>query len=243
MESAVYAKEAIVEATHWWFVGRRKLFATELSRAGIRLDARVLDVGTSTGTNLRLLRELGFQHVTGLDFSDEAIRYCEQKGFGPVQKGDICAIPFADGTFDLVLATDIVEHVDDDARAMKEIARVLSPGGIALLTVPAFQSLWGRQDEVSQHKRRYGRSTFAGLVTRASLRIIKCYYFNYLLFIPIWSARKLLSLLNVRVESENQINNAFLNWIFSGIFYLDVRTAPILRPPFGVSLFVTAKKT
>jgi len=143
MEASVYAQEAMIEATHWWFVGRRKLFAAEIARAGVSNDARVLDIGTSTGTNLRMLRDLSYRQVAGLDSSQDAIRFCEEKGLGPVYRGDVCAMPFADESFDLVLATDIVEHVDDDIRAVQEIARVLAPGGTVLITVPAFKSLWG----------------------------------------------------------------------------------------------------
>src|SRR6185295_2449287 len=136
MLRATFEVESRVEATHWWFVARRELFAREIARAGIPLSARVLDIGTSTGTNLRMLKDLGFRDVTGLDATEEAIRFCAEKGLGTVRQGDVCRMPFADGSFDLVLATDIIEHVDDDLQALKEIARVLAPSGQALITVP-----------------------------------------------------------------------------------------------------------
>ena len=242
MEATVYAQEAVVEATHWWFVGRRELFAAEIARAGILNDARVLDIGTSTGTNLRMLRELGYRHVMGLDSSQDAIRFCEEKGLGPVQRGDVCAMPFEDESFDLVLATDIVEHVDDDIRAVQEIARVLAPGGTVLITVPAFESLWGLQDKVAQHKRRYTQKVLAKTIAGATLQMTRCYYFNYLLFAPIWLARRLISLLNIRLESEAQVNTGVLNRILSLVFKLDIRTASKIHPPFGVSILAIAKK-
>lgn len=243
MEASVYAQEAIVEATHWWFVGRRKLFTNELAQAGVSNDARVLDIGTSTGTNLRMLRELRYQHVTGLDSSQDAIRFCEEKGLGPVRRGDVCAMPFADESFDLVLATDIVEHVDDDIRAVQEIARVLAPGGTVLITVPAFESLWGLQDKVAQHKRRYTRKMLAQIIAGAPLQVTRCYYFNYLLFAPIWLARKLIWLLNIQLESEAQVNTGALNRILSLVFKLDIRTASMIHPPFGVSILAIATKS
>src|SRR5262245_10645949 len=104
MDTAAFAVEAGIEETHWWFVGRRRLFAAELHKAGVDRTDRVLDIGTGTGANLRLLRDLGFSDVTGVDTSKEAIGYCASKGLGTVRKGSICALPFADGTFDLVLA-------------------------------------------------------------------------------------------------------------------------------------------
>ena len=155
MRASTYEVEAAVEETHWWFVGRRRLFGRELVRAGVSRDARILDVGTSTGSNLRLLRDLGFSRVTGLDVNLDAIRFCESKGLGQVQQGSVCEMPFPDETFDVVLATDVIEHVDDHRLAVAEISRVLVPGGKVLVTVPAFQALWGLQDEVALHKRRY----------------------------------------------------------------------------------------
>lgn len=242
MKAGTYAVEAAIEATHWWFVGRRRLFAREITRLAIPLDDRVLDIGTSTGANLRMLMELGFRHVRGLDMSDEAIRYCAQKGLGRVDKGDVCALPFPDASFDLILATDIIEHVDGDDLALAEISRILRPGGRVLITVPAFQSLWGLQDEVSLHKRRYRKSRFLAKLTRTSLIPIRQYYFNYLLFGPIWIARQLIRVFRIRLESEGQINTPVLNRVLRTIFTFDTLTAAILRVPFGVSILVMAER-
>ena len=242
MDIATYAVEAEVEATHWWFVGRRRLFGAELVKCGIRPTDRVLDIGTGTGANLRLLRSLGLAAVCGLDSSDEAIGYCVSKGLGSVQKGDICALPFPDESFDFVLATDVIEHVDDDAAAAREIARVLAPGGMALISVPAFQSLWGLQDRQAFHKRRYRMGPLLSLLQKAGLSPQRHYHFNYLLFAPIYLARRVIDLLRIELKSEGQVNNRVLNQIFSALFLLDINTAPIIKPPFGVSILVMAKK-
>lgn len=180
-----YTLEAQIEATHWWFVGRRRLFARELTRAGLQPKANVLDVGTGTGANLRLLRQLQVRYVTGIDSSNSAIRYCLAKGLGDVRKGDICAIPFDDCTFDFVLATDVIEHVDNDALALRELGRVLKPRGRLLLAVPAFPSLWGLQDLVAEHKRRYRMKPLLRKMRAAGVVPLRYYYFNYLLFVPI----------------------------------------------------------
>jgi SAM-dependent methyltransferase len=242
MEAEAFSVEAAAEETHWWFVGRRKLFAEELRRIGVAQDARVLDVGTGTGSNLRMLREVGFQHVSGLDANDDAIRYCELKGLGLVKKGDICAMPFSDATFDLVLATDVIEHVDDDERALAEVARVLKPGGRALFTVPAFQSLWGLQDRQALHKRRYRLRPLLSLQRSAGFEIEQAYYFNYLLFLPIWIARRVIDFFGVDLKSEGEVNTPFINRILLGVFALDINTARLVRAPFGVSILVVAKK-
>jgi SAM-dependent methyltransferase len=243
MKADTYAVEAMVEADHWWFVGRRRLFHLEMDRIGVPRDARFLDLGTSTGTNLRMLKGLGYRRAIGLDLSDAAVRFCASKGLGPVQLGDICAIPFADASFDFVLATDIIEHVDDDHLALTEIARVLTDRGHALITVPTFQALWGLQDEVGLHKRRYRLEQLLPAVRAAGLEPVRAYYFNYLLFGPIWLARLILRARPVSIKSENQINTPLLNRFLSAIFSLDVSTAPRLRPPFGVSALVVARRS
>ncbi|MDW6020955.1 class I SAM-dependent methyltransferase [Mesorhizobium sp. BAC0120] len=242
MDRAAYAAEAKIEASHWWFVGRRRLFARLITQAGIPANAAVVDIGTGTGANLRLLRDMGFTHVTGIDPSAEAAHWCAEKGLGMVREGDIRALPLPDGSVDLVLATDVAEHVEDDHKALSEISRVLRPGGLALITVPAFPSLWGLQDERSHHYRRYRMAPFLRLLDRAGLHVEKKFHFNYLLFTPIYLARRLIKLFGIQLNSENEVNGPLLNRALGLIFRLDVSTAPYLNPPFGVSILALARR-
>ena len=242
MQESVYAVDAESERTHWWYVGRRKLFARLITGLGIASDEPVLDIGTSSGTNLRLLRDLGFSNVTGLDFSEEAIRFCAEKGLGTVRRGDITQMPFDDQAFSLVLATDIIEHVDDDLKALQEVARVLRPGRKVLITVPAFPSLWGFQDEVSLHKRRYRMGPLLDRIRSAGLEPRQRFHFNYLLFGPIWLARQLMKVWPHSYRSESEVNTPLVNRVLSAIFNLDVEWAPRVAPPFGVSILVVAEK-
>ena len=242
MEASTYAVEAEVEATHWWFVERRALIVRILSSLGLDSSAYVLDIGTSTGTNLRMLRDQGFTDFTGVDLSEDAIRWCAEKGLGQVRQGDVCALPFPDSTFDLVLATDIIEHVDRDDIALAEIARVLRPGGRAMLTVPAFESIRGLQDRVAHHKRRYLKQQLLDRVREAGLVPGKAFYFNSLLFIPIWLARRVIDLLSIPLASENQVNSPWINAVLLRIFALDTRLAQTGMFPFGVSILAVATK-
>lgn len=236
MDKSVFLTEAKIEATHWWFVERRRLFATLIRKTAIPSDATVVDIGTGTGANLRLLRQMGFAQVVGIDPSADAAHWCAEKGLGDVHTGDIRALPLADASVDLLLATDVIEHVDEDKQAVAEIWRVLRPGGTALITVPAFPSLWGLQDVKSHHYRRYRMTPFLQLLERSGLVVEKKFYFNYLLFAPIFAARQVIRWLRVELGSENEVNNALLNRVLSFIFRFDVMTAPILKPPFGVSI-------
>lgn len=237
MDKATYEVENRIEQQHWWFVGRRRLFRDAIQELGLPRDAAILDIGTSTGSNLRMLKDIGFTNVQGLDPDDDAIRFCAEKGLGVVRKGDVCSMPFGNAEFDLVLATDIIEHVDDDVAALLEIRRVLKPGGRAIVTVPAFKFLWGLQDEVAHHKRRYTRRQLLERLQKAGLRPHDSYYFNFLLLPPIWAARQVLRVLKPNISSENELATPLINKVLKGIFTVDVLCAKRLRIPFGVSVF------
>jgi SAM-dependent methyltransferase len=242
MEHGVYDTEARVEAEHWWFRGRRMLFGAELRYLKIATNAQILDIGTGTGSNLRMLREEGYRNVTGIDLNPLAVRYCLAKGFTSVLTGDATGLPFADGQFDMVFATDTIEHIDDDRKTLQEMHRVLVPGGYAMIVVPAFASLWGLQDIVAHHKRRYRKADFTKKIWSSGFEVQRAYYFNYLLFAPIWFARQLIKILGIKEASENEFNSAALNQLLLWTFALDVRTAPLIHPPFGVSILVIGQK-
>lgn len=242
MDSATYAVEAEIEQNHWWFVARRKMLGRLIREIGVPKSARILDIGTSTGTNLRMLRDLGFDNFEGVDFSREAVEWCASKGLGHVTQGDACSLPFPDETFDFVLATDIIEHVDDDVRALEQIRRVLRPGCAAIVTVPAFASLWGLQDEVAQHKRRYRARQVQDRISKANLACTQSFYFNFLLFGPIWLARQVIRAAGIKLRSENELNSPSINWILTKIFELDIALAPFARIPFGVSYLAVVRR-
>jgi hypothetical protein len=113
---------------------------------------------------------------------------------------------------------------------------------VAVISVPAFASLFGLQDEVSHHKRRYRMEGLLSVIEKAGLEVERSFHFNYLLFAPIWLARQVIRVLRISLASENQVNSPALNWVLQRLFLLDVRTAPKLRPPFGVSILAVARR-
>jgi SAM-dependent methyltransferase len=151
-------------------------------------------------------------------------------------------MPFADNTFDFVIAADVIEHVDDDAQAVREVHRVLKPHRHAIFTVPAFKVLWSRQDDIAHHKRRYRLPELLRRLREAQFEIVEIYYFNYLLFVPILAARTLFKLLRIKIENEDQLNSPMMNSLFSLVFRADIATARHLHPPFGVSVFALVRR-
>src|SRR5207244_1565920 len=113
----------------------------------------VLDAGCGTGRNM--LEFAGLGTVEGVDASPEAIEFCRRRGLDGVREGQIESLPYADGTVDLILATDVLEHLRDDYAALAELRRVAAPGGRLLATVPAYQWLWSQHDAAHHHFRRY----------------------------------------------------------------------------------------
>lgn len=240
MNPDVYTVEADVKDTHWWFAGRRRLFKRLIGGLQPNATWLVLEVGAGTGANLPVLQNIGAGRVVACDVSVDALRHAGCSA--TMTRADATHLPFRSGSVDLLLAADVIEHLDDDRAALREFVRVLRPGGHLVLTVPAFPSLWGPQDIVSHHRRRYRRSALLSLIRGTGVGVATCFHFNYLLFAPIWVARKALLALGVDLASENEVNTALLNRVLTTVFFADVDTAPVVKPPFGVSLCVVAAK-
>lgn len=242
MNPEAMAVEDRFEARHWWFEGRRRLFRASLEPMRRGDSTAALDIGCGTGGNLRVLRGLAFSRITGIDISPAAVEYCRRKGFDDVHEGAVEALPLGDAEFDIALLTDVLEHVKDDSAALREVGRVLAPGGTLIVTVPAFMGLWGRQDEVSHHLRRYRAPEVTRIMESSGFIVEEVFYFNWILAAPIWLARRLLALMNSRIDSENSLTPGPLNVVLRWLFALDVRLAPHLRPRFGVSIFIRGRK-
>jgi SAM-dependent methyltransferase len=242
MEASVYEAEFENESTHWWFVQRRNLFARLLDPDLKPGNARFLDVGTSTGTNLRLLTGLGFSNVVGVELNPDAAEFARQKTGVEVVVADSTALPFENNEFDCVFATDVIEHIENDEAALKELARVLRPGGKLIITVPAFMSLWGLQDDLSHHHRRYRMHQLRRVVVGAGLTINESFYFNFLLFPAVFLVRRLMRVFPLKIRSEGDLNAGGLNFVLSAVFNLDCRLARRLRVPFGVSACVVCSR-
>ena len=245
MQQHTYAIMYRVEGSHWWFAGRRRIlqsFMRDLapqSRQPVSA-VRILDVGCGTGANLELLAQFG--EAEGVDGSDAALEYCRARGLTRVQKGLAEALPYAEGEFDLVTALDVLEHLDNDVAGLREMWRVLRPGGRVLLFVPAFMWLWGIQDDISRHRIRYRRKQIAERITRAGFAVERATYANITFFLPILAGRALMKLTGLRPASENNINVSALNGVFGQLLGAERFWLKRLNLPFGVSVICVARK-
>jgi SAM-dependent methyltransferase len=150
-------------------------------------------------------------------------------------------MPYDDGTFDLVTAFDVVEHMDDDLAGLKEMRRVLRPGGRVLLFVPTFMFLWGLQDEVSHHRRRYRLPELRRVLEQAGFEIERSTYANITFFLPILFVRQFMRLTGIKAASENTINVPAFNRVFGAILGAESPLLRYLNLPFGVSGLCVAR--
>ena len=244
MQQHTYSIMYSIEEKHWWFAGRRQIIASFLrdicSGKKVDSDLTILDVGCGTGANLELLSQFG--KAQGVDVSPDALAFCRQRGIEQVQLGTAEKLPYEDETFDLVTGLDVVEHLDDDVAGLKEMRRVLRPGGRALLFVPAFMFLWGVQDDISHHRRRYTSEDIKQVVREAGLEVESVTYANFTFFLPILLGRKLMRLTGFRPASENVLNIGFLNKPFAFMLGAERFFLRLFRAPFGVSAICVARR-
>jgi SAM-dependent methyltransferase len=179
-----YERMFRAEEAHWWYAGMREISAALLDGAvAQRPDGqppRILDAGCGTGNNLLHFASRG--RAVGVDLSAEALRFCRSRGV-TVVGGNLLALPFPDASFDLVTSFDVLYHrwVTDDVAAVRELVRVLRPGGAFLVRVPALEALRRGHDAAVYTRHRYTRGELRALLTKAGLTVVRDTYCNSLL--------------------------------------------------------------
>lgn len=242
MKKITYDIEWNLESTHWWFSGRRRLLKLLLSYLTIQTDTPVVDVGCGVGSNLPTLKSMGFK-VIGIDSEFYSLSFARRRiSSNFLVNGNLIALPFKANSVGLIIATDILEHLDEDSVGIREIYRTLKNEGKVIMTVPAFEFLWGVQDIAGMHKRRYSKNELIKRIEQAGFEMVRSSYFNFFLFFPIFFLRRLIRLLGLKLKSENEINFPLLNFFLKIIFSIETSILKYNSFPFGVSIFCIAKK-
>jgi SAM-dependent methyltransferase len=230
MEATELRTLVTVEDHHWWYKERRALLARELRR--LPVPGRALDIGAAGGGNTRVLRAHGWQALA-LEYAPTAAQIARERGI-TVIRADARELPVSTGACDLVTAFDILEHIEEDHLAAAEIARVLAPGGTALIAVPCDMALWSAHDEAVGHVRRYDRAGLAGTVEKAGLTVERMWSWNVLLR-PVAAFKRKSSQGSDLDEVPAPLNSA-LTAIVVAERYLPVKSLP------GVSLMMRARR-
>jgi SAM-dependent methyltransferase len=250
MEKQYYKEYYFLERQHWWFKERIEILENLLIKK-IKKDFpkpyKILNTGVATGATSEMLEKFG--EVISLEFDKDCCDFLISNLNIKAINASITDMPFPDESFDLVCAFDVIEHVEDDHAALREIKRVLKPDGVLFVTVPAFNYLWSQHDVVNHHFRRYTMTSMAALIKEGGLKSVFRSYFNFFLFPPIFAIRTLSKLLPHSPKKDTAGSDfdflkgrPAVNNIFYRIFKIEKRLLPKIRLPFGVSLIFIAKK-
>jgi SAM-dependent methyltransferase len=240
MDPREHERLARFEEWYWWHRGRQAIVRRILARYA-PAGARILDVGCGTGATTLALRRFG--SVVGLDLGRRALEVARARGLAVAQASAV-RLPAAEGAFDLVLALDVLEHLDDDVAAACEMRRALRPGGHLVATVPAYPFLWSAHDEALAHRRRYLRRQLVETLERAGFEIALCsYVMGSILPAAIavrlyerWVRRP------ARRESGYVIVPAPVNALLAWITGAGSLLLPWVRLPFGLTIAAVARR-
>jgi SAM-dependent methyltransferase len=188
------------EDRHWWYRGRRTVLDGLIGGLGLPPRARILDAGCGSGRNMVELARYGA--VTGIELSETSVALARERDAGEVILGSVLEMPFADASYDLAVSLDVIEHLEDDLAALRELRRTVAPGGALLVTVPAYQWLWSGHDEINHHHRRYTRRSLQQVAEQAGWRQERTTYFNSLL-LPVAILLRVLDRINTKTTESS----------------------------------------
>ena len=233
------------ESRHFFYVGNHNTVLSLLSRYLKGKDKnkiKILDAGCGTGLLAQKMKIFG--RVVGIDLSLEAIKFSKIRGV-EVKKASVTSIPFPENTFDAVVSIDVLYHqdVDDVQKAINEFYRVLSPGGLLILKVPAFNWLRGNHDITVHTKHRFTTREIEKKLKKSNFKIKKITYYSSFL-LPLAIIRRVIDTVSGSKESHSDVEmpNRLLNSFLILLFKIETIFLRFGELPFGLSVLVIAQK-
>jgi len=247
MDSQYYIEYYDLERNNWWFTARLEIIRTHVKKlVKNRRDLNILNIGIATGATSIMLEEFG--KVKSIEYDQTCYEFVRQKLNIDIEQGSILELRFDNDSYDLVCAFDVIEHVENDRLAANEMKRVCKPGGFVFVTVPAFQSLWSRHDEVNHHFRRYKLKQLENLFMPGGFTVFRS-YFNTILFIPVYIVRSMANLFPGLFKRDGSGSDhslftlGFLNTVLHWIFLSENMLLRFkISMPFGVSAMLSWRK-
>ncbi|MBI2421254.1 MAG: methyltransferase domain-containing protein [Candidatus Hydrogenedentes bacterium] len=243
MQTDEYDLMRRVEDAHWWYGALRAHLRAGVLAADWPGGARVLDAGCGTGANAQLLGGLGFRAVP-LDLAPEALAHGRSRGIPGLVRGNVLALPFAPERFAGAVLADVLYHsaVGDHAQALREVYRVLAPGGSVLVNVPAFQGLYSAHDKRIHTGKRFTKGEVRALLEAAGFTVTRLYYWNVFLF-PLIAAMRLLRREQPAASDLEGAPPPLAGAVLRALLGVERRLIARVPAPFGVSIFAVARKT
>jgi ubiquinone/menaquinone biosynthesis C-methylase UbiE len=242
MKLAEYATMYNAEDHHWWYRGLRQMLLMFWKRHVAAECPRLLDIGCGTGANLAALA--GASEPFGIDFEPEAVRFCRTRGLDDTVAASALQLPFQAESFDVVISCDVLCHssIPDKSIALQEMRRVLSPGGLVFLNLPAYQWLLSSHDQAYQQDQRFTRPALAKLLSANGFDLVAATYWNTLLF-PIAATARLWRKMTRPKGSDFNAGSAQSAAPFFNLLLGIERTLISCFPmPFGLSVFTVARR-
>ncbi len=230
-----------VEETHWWYRALHQLILQTLkAELPDWRDKKIIDVGCGTGA---ILQRLGnSEKNVGIDLSPLAIAFCRDRGLDNVLEGDMCAMPFANESFDAAICSSVLYHqwVTDVGRALREIHRVLRPNGVLLINVPAFRFLHSAHDDAVMTARRFRKPELYHLLLENGFTIRRLTYWTTLLF-PLAIIARTFG--GSKIGRDFDLDkDSLIQRLFLKVMALEAAMLRKISLPFGVALLAVARK-
>lgn len=243
MNKDLLAEMYEMEGDYWWHKSKRECVISLLKRFN-KLDSKILDVGCGTGY---LLKDLN-HHTTksyGLDSSKLSLRYSKKRGLKNISFFDIEKGPFK-GSFDVITATDVIEHIQNDNQAMGNIAKSLKSHGFVVISTPAFPFLWSYWDVLAGHYRRYDKDSLFRLLEDNGFEVCYFSYTDMVIFIPAIISRfiksRLMEKRALEFDSDFIKVSKLVNKLLLFILKIEMKLAGLISLPFGLSCIVVAQR-
>ncbi len=230
------------EAKHFYYVGYHQILLSLLKiYLPKKKGLRILDAGCGTGLFAKKLKQFG--DVYGIDMSRDAVEFAKKRGL-KVKKASITELPFKDNSFDLIVSNDVICHksIKNDKQAICELTRVLKPGGILLLKLPAFGWLMGAHDTQVHTKRRYTKEEVYTLLGKCGHKVIKSTYIGSFLVLPVMIKNVLDKLSNNSSYSSVQNTWPPLNNLLIYLFTMERVFVSFLSIPLGITIITVSIK-
>jgi SAM-dependent methyltransferase len=254
MQHDYYNEYYDLERKHWWFLAREKIISNYIRKLIVDKflnhgSLKILNVGCGPGRSSQYLSAFG--EVVSIEYDKYCCEFASEKTGLKIINGSITELPFADKTFDLVCAFDVIEHVENDQLAVSEIKRVAKENGVIFITIPAFMSLWSHHDVVNHHFRRYKKQQIIDLFNKNNDgKEIFSSYFNFILSPPIYFVRTISNLIKSGKNRSGSGSDfeafkpGFANDLLYEIMHFESKLVNRnIKLPFGVSLLYTWKKS
>jgi len=233
-----------VENAHWWYVSLRGMIDLYWRRYAAKSPVRVLDVGCGTGAVIEWFSKQDGVWATGIDYSFEAVRFCRKRGQIRSAAASANELPFGDNGFDAVVSFDVLCHrsIPDPRVPLREMCRVLRPGGMLLLNLPAYQWIYSSHDVAVHTVRRFTKNGAFDLLDAAGLQPVAATYWNTFLFPAIVAVRLWRRLAPPTQSDLATGGEGAMNRLLGGVLRAERALARRFPLPFGLSVFVAARK-